>query len=382
MATPPKPANPAPIGDLGPEDKLEVATHATVQWVRSHRAHVAWGLGGLALVALLVVAWVRHRERRERDGWRAYSTNATLPALRKSAAEFGGTRAGPFLRFALARALADEAEKLDEDRANQPEHHAEKISLLEESLRLYTQLQREWGGEKFPQLPLVNHDHMQVEKEIAWQREWGLRYARRPVVAKEGKALGEVVAAPEKPRVAIVTAKGEVQVDLFEDEVPNTTANFMALAAEGFYDGLTFHRVEDDRDIMIAQGGCPKGDGSGGPGWRIRGETRETIKHEEGSIAMADSGLHTAGSQFYICGKKPSESVKWDGRYTVFGKVSSGIEFVRGIQKGDKILEVKILRRRGKAGEPFAHQPVVAVLGPPEKAFAKATAPPDGAPGK
>ncbi|MCI0341611.1 MAG: peptidylprolyl isomerase [Planctomycetales bacterium] len=373
MATPPKPgSSPAPIGDLEPEDKLELATRATVQWVRSHRTHVAWSLGGLALAVLLVVAWVRHHERRERDAWRAYSTNATLPALRKSVADFGGTSAGPFLRLALARALADEAEKLDDERANQPEHHAEKVALLEESLRLLTGLQREWGGEGLPQLPLVNNAHMQVEKEIAWQREWGLRYVRRAVAPKEGKSLGEIVAAPEKPRVAIVTEKGEIQVDLFEDEAQNTTANFLALAAEGFYDGLTFHRVEDDRDIMIVQGGCPKGDGSGGPGYRIRGETRETIKHEEGSIAMADSGLHTAGSQFYLCGTKPSEQTKWDGRYTVFGKVASGIEVVRKLTKGDKILEVKILRRRGTAGGAFAYQPVVSVLGPPEKALAKA----------
>lgn len=129
---------------------------------------------------------------------------------------------------------------------------------------------------------------------------------------------------------------GEVVIDLFEKDAPNTVANFEKLAQDGFYDNLTFHRVIPG---FVAQGGCPQGTGMGGPGYTINCEINPN-KHERGTLAMAHAGRNTGGSQFYIC-YQPQPHL--DGQHTVFGKVVKGMEFVDVLQNGDKMTEVKVV---------------------------------------
>lgn len=136
---------------------------------------------------------------------------------------------------------------------------------------------------------------------------------------------------------AIITVKeyGEMEVELYKEHAPITVDNFVNLATKGFYNGLTFHRVI--KDFMI-QGGCPKGNGTGGPGYTIKGEfinngVRNLLKHERGVISMARSMMpDSAGSQFFIMHKS---SPHLDGAYAAFGRVVKGIEVV------DSIAEVK-----------------------------------------
>ena len=132
------------------------------------------------------------------------------------------------------------------------------------------------------------------------------------------------------------TAKGVIKVDLLADKAPLTVANFVNLAQRGFYDGLSFHRVIAD---FMVQGGCPEGSGRGGPGYRFEDETGNGVPHERGVLSMANAGPNTNGSQFFITHIKTD----WlDGRHTVFGKVSEGLEVVDAIAQGDAINSVKI----------------------------------------
>lgn len=128
---------------------------------------------------------------------------------------------------------------------------------------------------------------------------------------------------------------GEVHLELFDKDAPNTVANFEKLANEGFYNGLTFHRVIPG---FVAQGGCPRGNGTGGPGYTINCEINPN-KHERGTLAMAHAGRNTGGSQFYIC-YQPQPHL--DGGHTVFGKVTKGMEFVDAFKGGDKMEKVEV----------------------------------------
>jgi peptidyl-prolyl cis-trans isomerase B (cyclophilin B) len=135
----------------------------------------------------------------------------------------------------------------------------------------------------------------------------------------------------ENPVVVIETNKGTIEVELFMDECPVTAGNMKKLVEQGFYNGLTFHRIVNDPGFKIMQGGDPNGDGSGGPDWTIPLEKSATkLKHVRGSLAMARKSdpVDSAGSQFYICGDAiPS----LDGDYAVFGKVVSGMDVVDAI---------------------------------------------------
>jgi len=134
----------------------------------------------------------------------------------------------------------------------------------------------------------------------------------------------------------IDTARGVITVELLADKAPLTVANFVNLARRGFYDGLNFHRVI--ADFMI-QGGCPEGSGRGGPGYRFEDETDNGVPHERGVLSMANAGPNTNGSQFFITHIKTD----WlDGKHTVFGRVTSGIEIVDAVQQGDAITSIKI----------------------------------------
>ncbi|MBP3964413.1 peptidylprolyl isomerase [Paenibacillus lignilyticus] len=128
----------------------------------------------------------------------------------------------------------------------------------------------------------------------------------------------------------------EVHIDLFEKDAPRTVANFEKLTNEGFYNGLTFHRVIPG---FVAQGGCPNGTGTGGPGYQIDCEINPN-KHERGSLAMAHAGRNTGGSQFYIA-YQPQPHL--DGGHTVFGKVSKGMEHVDAFKGRDKMSKVEIV---------------------------------------
>lgn len=133
------------------------------------------------------------------------------------------------------------------------------------------------------------------------------------------------------------TSKGTINIRLQPKDAPKTCDNFVKLAKSGFYDNLTWHRVIQN---FVIQGGCPKGDGTGGPGYTIDAELNER-NHEKGTVAMArGAGLHTAGSQFYIARAKLPHL---DGQYTVFGQVTTGLDVVDKIQQGDKIKKVTIV---------------------------------------
>lgn len=130
---------------------------------------------------------------------------------------------------------------------------------------------------------------------------------------------------------------GEVVIEFFPKEAPNTVANFEKLANSGFYNGLSFHRVIKG---FVAQGGCPQGTGTGGPGYQIDCEVAtNTSKHEKGTLSMAHAGRNTGGSQFFIC-FAPQPHL--DGGHTVFGKVIKGMEFIDEVKQGDKMEEVKV----------------------------------------
>jgi cyclophilin family peptidyl-prolyl cis-trans isomerase len=138
------------------------------------------------------------------------------------------------------------------------------------------------------------------------------------------------------------TEKGDVKVELYKDETPNTVANFVSLAKDGFYDGLNFHRVIAG---FMAQGGCPYGTGTGGPEWSIACECdKNTHKHVRGSLSMAHAGRDTGGSQFFICFV---DCPHLDGVHTIFGGIKEGdsesFEVLDSIRQGDKIESVEIV---------------------------------------
>lgn len=150
--------------------------------------------------------------------------------------------------------------------------------------------------------------------------------------------LPEMTIDPEKRYVATMdTNKGEIKLELFPKESPITVNNFVFLAREGFYDGLTFHRVI--AHFMI-QGGDPEGSGRGGPGYKFKDETAgNPHKHGTGSLSMANAGPNTNGSQFFIT-HEPQPHL--DGKHTVFGQVISGQDVVNKIRQGDHMKTVTI----------------------------------------
>ncbi len=138
-----------------------------------------------------------------------------------------------------------------------------------------------------------------------------------------------------KKYAIISTEKGTMKAELYADETPGTVANFVELAEHNFYDGLTFHRVIPD---FVIQGGCPRGDGTGGPGYTIKCETSAPRqRHDRGVLSMAHAGRDTGGSQFFICHNRENTQ-HLDGRHTCFGQVVEGLDVIDDIRPGDKIL--------------------------------------------
>jgi len=140
-------------------------------------------------------------------------------------------------------------------------------------------------------------------------------------------------------QTAVITLErgGEIRMEFFPEDAPKTVENFVGLAKKGFYNGLAFHRVVPD---FVVQGGDPKGDGTGGPGYQIKAEFNKQ-KHVRGTLAMARSQHpDSAGSQFYITfGATPH----LDNNYTVFGRVTAGMEHVDKIKQGDRMTTVAIV---------------------------------------
>ncbi len=173
-----------------------------------------------------------------------------------------------------------------------------------------------------------------------WKAEQELR-------AKEAKA-------DDLPRVKLTTTKGDIVVELFENEAPDTVGNFISLVKSGFYDNLTFHRVIAG---FMAQGGCPEGDGTGGPGYSIYDECDkpEARKHFRGVLSMAKTNApNSGGSQFFIT-YRPTPNL--NGKHTVFGRVIEGMDVAAKLQRRDpqdkdapqpdRIIKAEVLRDRG-----------------------------------
>lgn len=193
-------------------------------------------------------------------------------------------------------------------------------------------------GDKAIQAAAMDMDNIPYYKE-AWAKEKQIREA-------EAKA-------DNSPRVLLKTSKGDIELELFENEAPNSVANFISLIEKGFYNGLTFHRVLPG---FMAQGGCPKGDGTGDDGYKIAAEfTRPNHRlHFRGSLAMARSqSPDSAGTQFYLM-FAPNKSL--DGGYTVFGRIIRGYDVLAKLKRRDpenpdssspdKIVEAKVVRKR------------------------------------
>jgi peptidyl-prolyl cis-trans isomerase B (cyclophilin B) len=140
------------------------------------------------------------------------------------------------------------------------------------------------------------------------------------------------------------TSAGPIELEFFDDDAPKTVENFRKLATDGFYDGLIFHRVIPD---FMVQGGCPEGTGTGGPGYTFEDEFNQH-KIERGALAMANAGPNTNGSQFFIV---TTDAAPWlDGKHTVFGRVTSGMDAVDAIERtptgaGDRPIEDQTIER-------------------------------------
>lgn len=141
-------------------------------------------------------------------------------------------------------------------------------------------------------------------------------------------------------KAEIYTEKGLMKVEFFENDAPNTVDNFIKLSKDGYYDGLTFHRVIPD---FVIQGGCPDGTGAGGPGYSIDCELDgDNQYHDKGVLSMAHAGRNTGGSQFFVCHSRTNTS-HLDRNHTCFGKVYEGLDVIDQISAGDKIEKIVII---------------------------------------
>ena len=158
--------------------------------------------------------------------------------------------------------------------------------------------------------------------------------------------MSETQILEKLPKIQIQTERGNITIEMFEDEAPNTVANMISLIQKGYYNGLNFHRVIPD---FMIQGGCPHGTGTGGPGYDFDDECTPDRRHDSaGVLSMANAGHGTNGSQFFIThGPTPH----LDGKHTVFGKVTEGQEVVDEIKQGDVMQTVVVLQKRDRVYE-------------------------------
>lgn len=175
---------------------------------------------------------------------------------------------------------------------------------------------------------------------------------------KEQEIRSAEAAADDLPRVEIITSRGRVVVELFENEAPNTVANFISLVEKDYYDGTKFHRVIPN---FMSQGGDPNtkegetgAPGTGGPGYTIDDEFPEGFRrHFVGTLSMANSGPNTGGSQFFLT-HRPTPHL--DERHTVFGRIIEGLDVVRSMRSDDELISATVLRKRDHPYEPEVTQ--------------------------
>jgi len=171
------------------------------------------------------------------------------------------------------------------------------------------------------------------------QKEKPQEKVKTEVEADTTKKVKEVELTGKERAIIYMKKGGKIIIEFFPEDAPKTVRNFVKLAKEGFYDGLTFHRVVPN---FVAQGGCPKGDGTGDAGYNIEAEFN-TRSHKTGTVAMARSqDPNSASCQFYIC---LAPQPRLDGKYTVFGQVVGGMEVVKKIKKGDIMESVEIVKK-------------------------------------
>ncbi len=205
--------------------------------------------------------------------------------------------------------------------------------------------------------------YLNIAREAQLLEQDGQIYATDVALAKnlwevEQKRRAAEAAADDLPRVLMKTSQGDLVIELFENEAPQTVGNFVSLVEKGFYNGLTFHRVLPG---FMAQGGCPDGSGAGGPGYQIFCESDKPDRrnHFRGVLSMAHAGKDTGGSQFFLTFRRTSHL---DGGHTVFGRVIEGLDVLEELQRidpqrpsgvqPDKILEAKVIRKRDHPYEP------------------------------
>jgi cyclophilin family peptidyl-prolyl cis-trans isomerase len=202
-------------------------------------------------------------------------------------------------------------------------------------------------------------DYAETDKYFAEAEKAGLLNEEGRVILGEAKLRGAEAKADDLPRVVLRTGKGDIELELYENQAPNTVANFISLVERGYYNGLTFHRVLPG---FMAQGGCPEGTGGGGPGYRIRDEVKhpDARKHLRGTLSMAKTAApDTGGSQFFI---NFAPTPHLDGLHTAFGRVIKGMDVVDKIAPrnpddpsaapGEKILEARVVRKRDHEYKP------------------------------
>jgi cyclophilin family peptidyl-prolyl cis-trans isomerase len=203
------------------------------------------------------------------------------------------------------------------------------------------------------------------EEELAFIAEKGREFLNllptyKTYWEEEQKIRAEETAADDLPQVLMRTSKGDIKLELFENQAPQTVANFIHLIEDGFYENLSFHRVLPH---FMAQGGCPLGDGTGGPGYNIACECYKDDyrKHFRGTLSMAHAGRDTGGSQFFLT-FVPTPHL--NGRHTAFGRVIEGMDVLAKLQRidpdetspnppdPDKILAMEVLRKRDHEYKP------------------------------
>ncbi|HLY10773.1 MAG TPA: peptidylprolyl isomerase [Planctomycetota bacterium] len=179
----------------------------------------------------------------------------------------------------------------------------------------------------------------EIRSKAAQFLEMAQKYV--PLWKSEQEVRDKEAKADDLPRVRITTTKGDIDIELFENDAPNTVANFIELVDRKFYDGLKFHRVIPG---FMAQGGDPTGSGAGGPGYRFKDELKpESRLHFRGTLSMANAGPDTNGSQFFLT-HLPTDWL--NGKHTVFGRVVAGQDVVDALLIGDSIVKAEVVRKR------------------------------------
>lgn len=327
------------------QDRFESFVRGLLRKADENRNYVVGGVVALVLVAGAIYFRIAAGQRVEREAWNALNTADSTALLRERWEKYGDRDVGPFLAVELANRLFQEQRDLA-DKA-EPDAVQERLTLLDEAVRVLSSAIGKHGTEGFGERIQSFLETVRAEQDWVKAHGEAIVAAREPVTREVAPLPGKLEgvermpdAKGNAPRVLLRTDRGEILVELFEDAAPNHVANFLALTLEGFYDGMSWHRVED----WVVQTGDPEGTGGGGPGYRIRSEITEEHGHDRGAFGMARSqGMDTAGSQFYIV-KEAKHDI--DGQYTIFGKVLTGMDVVDRLQKGDRLLEMKVVRMR------------------------------------